>query len=88
MHQCRSDEFNCSSGMCIRSSWVCDGDNDCRDWSDEANCTEPFCTRFMDFVCKNRQQCLFHSMVCDGIVQCRDGSDEDATFAGCCLCMS
>lgn len=27
MHQCRSDEFNCSSGMCIRSSWVCDGDN-------------------------------------------------------------
>ena len=45
---------------------------------------EPLCTRFMDFVCKNRQQCLFHSMVCDGIVQCRDGSDEDATFAGCC----
>nr|XP_060463732.1 sortilin-related receptor [Panthera onca] len=161
MHQCRSDEYNCSSGMCIRSSWVCDGDNDCRDWSDEANCTaiyhtceasnfqchnghcipqrwacdgdmdcqdgsdedpvkcekkcngfrcpngtcipsskhcdglrdcsdgsdeqhcEPLCTRFMDFVCKNRQQCLFHSMVCDGIVQCRDGSDEDATFAGC-----
>lgn len=38
-HQCRSDEYNCSSGMCIRSSWVCDGDNDCRDWSDEANCT-------------------------------------------------
>ena len=46
--------------------------------------TEPLCTRFMDFVCKNRQQCLFQSMVCDGIVQCRDGSDEDAVFAGCC----
>lgn len=38
-HQCRSDEFSCSSGMCIRLSWMCDGDNDCRDWSDEANCT-------------------------------------------------
>lgn len=38
-HQCRSDEHSCSSGLCIRSSWVCDGDNDCRDWSDEANCT-------------------------------------------------
>uniref|UniRef100_A0A452SQB1 Sortilin-related receptor n=1 Tax=Ursus americanus TaxID=9643 RepID=A0A452SQB1_URSAM len=45
--------------------------------------SEPLCTRFMDFVCKNRQQCLFHSMVCDGIVQCRDGSDEDVAFAGC-----
>lgn len=39
MHQCRIDEYSCSSGMCIRSSWVCDGDNDCRDWSDEVNCT-------------------------------------------------
>lgn len=38
-HQCKSDEFSCSSGMCIRLSWMCDGDNDCRDWSDEANCT-------------------------------------------------
>lgn len=38
-HQCRNDEFSCSSGMCIRLSWMCDGDNDCRDWSDEANCT-------------------------------------------------
>lgn len=47
---------------------------------------EPLCTRYMDFVCKNRQQCLFHSMVCDGIVQCRDGSDEDANYAGCCKC--
>ncbi|RLV91910.1 hypothetical protein DV515_00013973 [Chloebia gouldiae] len=47
---------------------------------------EPLCTRYMDFVCKNRQQCLFHSMVCDGIIQCRDGSDEDAGYAGCCEC--
>lgn len=46
--------------------------------------SEPLCTRFMDFVCKNRQQCLFQSMVCDGIIQCRDGSDEDPEFAGCC----
>jgi len=38
-HQCRKDEFSCSSGMCIRLSWRCDDDNDCRDWSDEANCT-------------------------------------------------
>ncbi|MEJ1287722.1 sortilin-related receptor LDLR class A repeat-containing [Cricetulus griseus] len=74
--------FHCPNGTCIPSSKHCDGLRDCPDGSDEQHC-EPFCTRFMDFVCKNRQQCLFHSMVCDGIVQCRDGSDEDATFAGC-----
>lgn len=43
----------------------------------------PLCTRYMDFVCKNRQQCLSHSMVCDGDIQCEDGSDEDANYAGC-----
>ncbi|XP_049476827.1 sortilin-related receptor [Panthera uncia] len=74
--------FRCPNGTCIPSSKHCDGLRDCSDGSDEQHC-EPLCTRFMDFVCKNRQQCLFHSMVCDGIVQCRDGSDEDATFAGC-----
>nr|KAF6467904.1 sortilin related receptor 1 [Rousettus aegyptiacus] len=74
--------FRCPNGTCIPSSKHCDGLQDCSDASDEQHC-EPLCTRFMDFVCKNRQQCLFHSMVCDGIIQCRDGSDEDAAFAGC-----
>ncbi|KAM5310926.1 sortilin-related receptor isoform 1-T6 [Glossophaga mutica] len=74
--------FRCPNGTCIPSSKHCDGLQDCSDGSDEQRC-EPLCTRFMDFVCKNRQQCLFQSMVCDGIVQCRDGSDEDVAFAGC-----
>ncbi|KAB0402522.1 hypothetical protein E2I00_016487, partial [Balaenoptera physalus] len=74
--------FRCPNGTCIPSSKHCDGLHDCSDGSDEQHC-EPLCTRFMDFVCKNRQQCLFQSMVCDGIIQCRDGSDEDAVFAGC-----
>ncbi|XP_043847881.1 sortilin-related receptor [Dromiciops gliroides] len=74
--------FRCPNGTCIPSSKHCDGLHDCSDGSDEQHC-EPLCTRYMDFVCKNHQQCLFHSMVCDGIVQCRDGSDEDVAFAGC-----
>uniref|UniRef100_A0A8C5JCH0 Sortilin-related receptor n=1 Tax=Junco hyemalis TaxID=40217 RepID=A0A8C5JCH0_JUNHY len=74
--------FQCPNGTCIPTSKHCDGINDCSDASDEQHC-EPLCTRYMDFVCKNRQQCLFHSMVCDGVVQCRDGSDEDAAYAGC-----
>ncbi|XP_050777880.1 sortilin-related receptor isoform X3 [Gopherus flavomarginatus] len=74
--------FQCPNGTCIPNSKHCDGLHDCSDGSDEEHC-DPLCTRYMDFVCKNRQQCLFHSMVCDGIVQCRDGSDEDANYAGC-----
>ncbi|XP_034610686.1 sortilin-related receptor isoform X2 [Trachemys scripta elegans] len=74
--------FQCPNGTCIPNSKHCDGLHDCSDGSDEQHC-DPLCTRYMDFVCKNRQQCLFHSMVCDGIVQCRDGSDEDANYAGC-----
>ncbi|XP_041425155.1 sortilin-related receptor isoform X2 [Xenopus laevis] len=74
--------FQCQNGSCIPSSKHCDGVKDCPDGADEQQC-EPLCTRYMDFVCKNRQQCLFHSMVCDGVVQCRDSSDEDPQYAGC-----
>ncbi|KAG8434631.1 hypothetical protein GDO86_012842 [Hymenochirus boettgeri] len=74
--------FQCQNGTCIPSSKHCNGVNDCLDGTDEQQC-EPLCTRYMDFVCKNRRQCLFHSMVCDGVVQCRDGSDEDPLYAGC-----
>lgn len=45
--------------------------------------TDPLCTRYMEFVCKNRAQCLFQSLVCDGIKHCEDGSDEDTEYAGC-----
>uniref|UniRef100_A0A670Z152 Uncharacterized protein n=1 Tax=Pseudonaja textilis TaxID=8673 RepID=A0A670Z152_PSETE len=42
-HQCQNDEFSCNSGMCIRLSWKCDGDNDCRDWSDETKLALSLC---------------------------------------------
>ena len=33
-----SGKFLCSNGMCTQASWVCDGQNDCGDNSDEQNC--------------------------------------------------
>uniref|UniRef100_A0A669Q0W2 Sortilin-related receptor n=1 Tax=Phasianus colchicus TaxID=9054 RepID=A0A669Q0W2_PHACC len=78
-HQCRKDEFSCSSGMCIRLSWRCDDDNDCRDWSDEANCTMFRTCEASSFQCLNGH-CIPQRWACDGDADCQDGSDEDPTI--------
>lgn len=36
---CSDDQFECMNGLCIPLEWLCDGDNDCRDNSEELNCT-------------------------------------------------
>lgn len=38
--RCNEDEFFCG-GVCIESEKVCDGKNDCVDFSDEINCPSP-----------------------------------------------
>ncbi|KAM7399797.1 hypothetical protein PAMP_019041 [Pampus punctatissimus] len=78
----RCKGFLCSNDTCLPATSHCNGIQECPDGADEHNC-DPLCTRYMEFVCKNRAQCLFQSLVCDGIKHCEDGSDEDAEYAGC-----
>lgn len=37
---CEPNEFPCGNGHCVLKLWRCDGDSDCEDHTDEANCRE------------------------------------------------
>ena len=36
---CKTTEFQCLNGTCIKEGWECDGMDDCGDSSDESNCS-------------------------------------------------
>ncbi|XP_008322950.1 atrial natriuretic peptide-converting enzyme isoform X2 [Cynoglossus semilaevis] len=65
------DNFLCATGICVPEKLVCNGYNDCDDWSDEAHCV---CTD-VEFRCKTGR-CLSPALVCDGYDDCGDLSDE------------
>ena len=68
-------QFNCTDGNWINSKWVCDGNQDCEDNSDELNCDPNENENEYKFYCTNGDW-TNKKFVCDGQPDCSDGSDE------------
>ncbi|XP_046995596.1 low-density lipoprotein receptor-related protein 2 [Schistocerca americana] len=68
-------DFTCNNQRCVPKAWVCDGDDDCLDNSDEEqNCSKPTCGAG-EFQCKTGR-CIPMSFKCDSENDCGDYSDE------------
>uniref|UniRef100_A0A668AC01 Low density lipoprotein receptor-related protein 8, apolipoprotein e receptor n=1 Tax=Myripristis murdjan TaxID=586833 RepID=A0A668AC01_9TELE len=71
---CPSKDFQCRNGKCMAPIYVCDGDDDCGDGSDEEKCSTPTCGQH-EFRC-NDSECIPALWSCDGDPDCKDKSDE------------
>ncbi|XP_072282815.1 basement membrane-specific heparan sulfate proteoglycan core protein, partial [Pyxicephalus adspersus] len=72
---CRREEARCPNGQCIPRDYLCDGERDCKDGSDELNCGTPSPCEPNEFKCRNGR-CALKLWRCDGDDDCGDNSDE------------
>ncbi|KAM4611104.1 basement membrane-specific heparan sulfate proteoglycan core protein [Polymixia lowei] len=72
---CRADQATCQSGECIPRDYLCDGERDCSDGSDEFRCGTPSPCEPNEFKCRNGR-CALKLWRCDGDNDCEDNSDE------------
>uniref|UniRef100_A0AAR2L6Z9 EGF-like domain-containing protein n=1 Tax=Pygocentrus nattereri TaxID=42514 RepID=A0AAR2L6Z9_PYGNA len=74
--RCGSEDFQCRNQRCVRAAWICDGDDDCLDGSDEEHliCANHSCP-LDQFKCLNNR-CIPKRWLCDGTNDCGDNEDE------------
>ncbi|KAL7839110.1 hypothetical protein SRHO_G00257680 [Serrasalmus rhombeus] len=73
--RCLLGSWACRDGSeCIQYTHICDGEEDCRDGSDELECAEE--CEAGQFQCAHGKMCIEQSQVCDDVAQCQDRSDE------------
>lgn len=75
---CTKNQFRCDVNRCIAMHWVCDGDRDCVDGSDEAHnkCQNATCSS-EQFTCKITGRCIPLLWTCDIDQDCGDGDHSD-----------
>ncbi|XP_070465679.1 low-density lipoprotein receptor-related protein 8 isoform X13 [Equus przewalskii] len=78
-------QFACRSGECVHLGWRCDGDRDCKDKSDEADCPLGTC-RGDEFQCGDGT-CVPAVKRCNQEQDCPDGSDEAGCLQGLNECL-
>uniref|UniRef100_A0A914WGJ7 Basement membrane-specific heparan sulfate proteoglycan core protein n=1 Tax=Plectus sambesii TaxID=2011161 RepID=A0A914WGJ7_9BILA len=78
--RCMADEKTCQNSECVKSDYVCDGEYDCRDRTDEQNCPPARACEPNEFKCSN-SKCVQKMWLCDGDDDCGDNSDEQSCGA-------
>jgi len=71
---CHKDTFQCQNGQCISWYFVCNGQFNCEDGSDEHECIRGKCPK-ESFQCSSGD-CISRGKLCNGKRDCMDGSDE------------
>ncbi|XP_072161626.1 low-density lipoprotein receptor [Bemisia tabaci] len=74
---CPLRQMQCGNGFCVPLTWMCDGEDDCGDNTDE---TSPECSKLRtcssnEFACADKR-CIPKHWVCDMENDCSDFSDE------------
>nr|XP_035946764.1 low-density lipoprotein receptor-related protein 1B-like isoform X1 [Halichoerus grypus] len=88
---CDPGEFLCHDHVtCVSQSWLCDGDPDCPDDSDESldTCPEEIELKcpLNHIACLGANKCIHLSQLCNGVLDCSDGYDEGLHCQGESVC--